>query len=365
MRYTREDGCRAWLTTGHLPLKLLRALMKEWGTAEHIYDSFCAGDEALMEQLKERRVILKERAERSAMHSLLRAMQEADMGILYLEDYAYPELLRTLDDAPVLLYYRGSLECLQGRCLTIIGTRKASLLGRETAQEIAAELARNGVCVVSGMAYGIDSAAHRGCVEAGGCSCAVLACGLDVDYPRENAELKRQLLRGGGVMLSEYPPGVRADASHFEMRNRILSGLSRGTLMVECRERSGSMITVRHALEQGRDVFVWPGIPGSVNAEGAHILLRDGGRIVNCARDILEDLSWLSNPAPTREQLASLPAMTPEQKQLYLILQRGSSSMDELAMETGMETPKLVTALSMLQLAGLVRAEPGKRYSVI
>lgn len=366
MRYTREDGCRAWLTCGRMPYDVLKGLMADYGAAEAVYDRFCAGDTELKERLPVPSVeALQTWSCQEQLHKLMLTMQRHAMGIVYLDDYAYPEELHNLADAPVLLYYQGDLQCLNNRCITMVGSRNASLAGLKAAEDIAGELARSGVCVVSGMANGIDAASHWGCIRAGGCSAGVVACGLDVDYPRDSGELRRAMLDSGGVLLSEYAPGVPARNYHFPVRNRILAGLSRGTVMVECRLRSGSMTTVQHALDQGRDVFAWPGAPGTEWAEGAHQLIREGARYMTCARDILEDLDWLSLCPPTRDQVASLPPLTQEQKQVYLLIRRGAQSMDALAMESGMDTPALTSTLTMLQLLGLVRSEPGKTYSIV
>lgn len=367
MRYTREDGCRAWLTYGFLSYQSLRGVMEEFGCAEEIYDRFMQeGSDFLREWTDEEQLsLLRQRSPRGCMHEMMQRMQRAGMGIVYLEDAAYPEELRHLSDPPVFLYYQGDLECACGRCITMIGSRNASIKALEAAEDMARQFGECGVTVVSGMALGIDSAAHTGCISAGAPSIGVLGCGLDVDYPSENKELKRKLLCGGGLLLSEYGPGITSRGWHFPVRNRIMAGLSRATVMVECRIRSGSMSTVHHALDQGRDVFAWPGIPGTEWAEGAHQLIREGARYATCAADILEDLDWLENRPPTKAQKAALPPLSEEQKNVYACLKRGSQSMDELALATSLDSASLSSALTMLQLLGLVRAEPGKIYSVI
>lgn len=367
MRYTREDGCRAWLTYGFLSYQALRGVIEEFGCAEPIYDRFMGeGDGFLREWADEEQLsLLRQQAPRQRMHEMMQLMQRFDMGIVYLEDAAYPEELRHLNDPPVFLYYQGDLECASGRCITMVGSRNASIKAIEAAESMARGLGECGVTVVSGMALGIDTAAHTGCISACAPSIGVLGCGLDVDYPAENKELKKQLLDGGGLLLSEYAPGVTPRGWYFPVRNRIMAGLSRATVMVECRLRSGSMSTVQHALDQGRDVFAWPGIPGTEWAEGAHQLIRDGARYATSATDILEDLDWLENRPPTKAQKAALPPLSEEQKRVYACLKRGSQSMDELALATSLESASLSSALTMLQLLGLVRAEPGKIYSVI
>lgn len=367
MQYTREDGCRAWLTYGFIPYHPMREMMEDFGCAEAIYDRFMAeGDGFLRGRVAEEQLaLLRERSARERMHDMMLVMRRHAMGIVYLEDEAYPAELRNLSDPPVFLYYCGDLGCLSRRCVTMVGGRIASNKALEAAEEIALGLGENGVTVVSGMAVGIDGASHKGCVNAGGASAGVMACGLDVDYPIEHDGLKKRLLDAGGVLLSEYAPGTTPRGWFFPVRNRILAGLSRATMMVECRIRSGSMTTVQHALDQGREVFAWPGIPGTEWAEGAHQLIREGARYATGAADILDDLGWLTVKQPTKARMAELPPMTQEQKLVYAKLKMGSLSMDELSAATRLDTAALSTALTMLQLMGLIRSEPGKMYSVL
>lgn len=197
------------------------------------------------------------------MHQMLVTMQEHDMGIMYRDDLNYPGQLLNIQEPPVFLFWRGDPDCLSRRCMTFVGARHASVQGEQATEDITRELSSRGVTIVSGMAQGIDQAAHRGCLKGGSPTVGVMACGLDIRYPAGTKGLKQQIIDGGGVLLSEYHPGDPQIDWHFPRRNRILSGLSKGVVMMECSIRSGSMTTVRHALDQGKDVFAWPGYPGS------------------------------------------------------------------------------------------------------
>lgn len=367
MRYQREDACRAWLTYGYLAYDALRDLLETHGSAEAIYERFGRDGPGFLSKMAKPEQIeaLRRQADGEQMHQMLLTMQRLNMGILSLDDYSYPEDLLNISDPPVFLYWQGDLECLKRRCVTMVGSRSASIPALEATRQVACELSNQGVTIVSGLANGIDQAAHQGCMKGASPTAGVLACGLDVDYPSGSSKLKREILEGGGVLLSEYPPGVPAISWHFPVRNRILSGLSRAVLMMECRLRSGSMTTVQHALDQGREVFAWPGVAGSPWAEGAHQLLREGARYFTCAKDVMEDMGWEGMPLPSREQVASLPPLTPDQKQVYQQLKRGEQSMDELTLATGMDAAQLTGALTMLQLLGLIRALPGKRYQIV
>jgi len=290
MKYSREDGCKAWLTYGAFQADHLSAVLQEYGTAEKVYDKFLAyGDIVLKGHCKEYGLSqLKTQSSRQRMHEMMVTMQKFNMGIISQEDADYPDSLRNIQSPPPILFYRGNLSCLRGKCISVVGARNASVQGIDATRTICADLSRNGATIVSGFAMGIDAAAHEGCIEGGSPTVAVLGCGLDVDYPAENAALRERIIAHNGLLLSEYPPGVRANRFVFQARNRLISGLSRALLMMESRIQSGSMVTVHHALDQGREVYAYPGIPGTEWAQGAHQLLREGANFFTSAQDVLK-----------------------------------------------------------------------------
>ena len=365
MRYSREDACRAWLTYGLLRADVLCELLEEYGSAEAIYDRFIASgagflkkriNEFAMEQLTAQ-------AHRDKMHDMLVSMQRFDIGILSQTDARFPDHLRNIQSPPALLFYRGNLDCLMGKCVAVVGSRKASPQGVESTRKVCRELSEAGVTIISGLAMGIDAAAHEGCLEGGSPTAAVLGCGIDVDYPVENLNLKERIVESGGVLLSEYPPGVHANKFVFQVRNRIISGLGKALLMMESRIQSGSMLTVHHALDQGKEVYAYPGIPGTEWAEGAHQLLREGANYFTSAQDVLEDLGWNTDaPRPASQQTRSLPELSAEQRMVFMQLSQGEKSFDQLAADTNLPAPMLSVALTMLQMMGLIKAMPGKSY---
>ena len=368
MRYTREDACRAWLTYGMFRADALEEILREYGSAEEIYDRFSTHGPAFlkgyvnefgMEQLREH-------APKDQMHQMLLTMQRHNIGIIAQCDVHYPDLLRNIQSPPALLFYRGNLDCLMGKCVSVVGSRKASPQGINVTRKICYDLSRAGITIVSGLAMGIDAAAHQGCLEGGSPTAAVMGCGIDVDYPAENAELKEQIVAAGGVLLSEYPPGVRANRHVFHTRNRIISGLSRALLMMESQIQSGSTLTVQHALDQGREVFAYPGIPGTEWASGAHQLLREGANYFTSAQDVLEDLGWETEcKSTTHQPKASMPQLNDEQRIVYRLLNQGELSFDQLADKSKLSASSLTVALTMLQMSGLVKALPGKSYSLV
>jgi len=310
--------------------------------------------------------VLTKQARPEEMHDMMRAMQRKVMRIIAKDDAAYPELLRHIPDAPPLLFYIGDLRALAGqKYVTMVGSRKASFSGLDATRRIARDLSRYGVSIVSGLAVGVDAAAHEGCLEGGSATIGVAACGLDVDYPAENAALKRRILRSGGILLSEAPPGTPALPWRFPVRNRILAGLSSATIMMEARLRSGTMTTIQHALDQGREVYAYPGDPNAPSADAARSLLREGANYFTSAKDILEDMKWTSTKAAPKlkeQERPDLPELDEEAQTIYDLLGRGEQSFDQLAAGSGLDAQVISGALTMLQIYGLIRTLPGKLY---
>lgn len=413
MRYTREEGCLAWLSCGLLGSQRTRKLLDEYGSAEALYDAFVKSNGRCIQNRVEPYSLscLRERAQKSQMHQLLLTMQQWQMDIVRPGQEGYPEALQQIASPPEVLFYRGNLAAAQGRCLTVVGTRRASPTGLASTRSICRDLSNEGVHIVSGLAVGIDSAAHEGCLDGISPTIGVMACGLNMHYPAENDDLKRRILEGGGLLLSEYPPDARVSRFVFNERNRILSGLSRAVVLMECSIPSGSLLTVQHALEQGRDVFAYPGIPNEPMSEGAHQLLREGAMYFTSALDILEDMRWISperltvmqnaqakqlQPKPSmatpptkakksgtpkapkakkkpekqepvpenpeKSQPVELPPMTQEQQRIYQALADGELSFDQLTQKTAMDAPSLMATLTMMQIMGIIQAKPGKTY---
>jgi DNA processing protein len=217
--------------------------------------------------------------------------------------------------------------------------------------------------VVSGFARGIDTAAHSGCIQGGGKTAAVLGCGLDIVYPPENTVFFKSMLDCGGLFLTEYPLGSKPANYHFPDRNRILSGVSSGVVLIEGQLKSGGMITVGHALEQGREVFA---LPGPVNREGSqapHKIIREGARLVTCGRDILEDMDWLAQDMHARlEETESI--LIPGQENVIPLLQREDLTFEELACKLAMDTAPLNSLLTIMELAGIIKKSAGNLYSL-
>ena len=272
---------------------------------------------------------------------------------------SYPRLLAEISGRPSILYVRGKLAPADDVSVAIVGTRRATPYGRQAAERIAAELAQAGITVVSGLARGVDAVAHRAAIEAGGRTIAVLGSGPDVIYPAEHRRLAEQILESGAI-LSELPPGAKPDAQNFPARNRIVSGMTLGTLIVEAPLRSGALITASFAGDQGRDVFVIPGSIFAQTAEGTNALLRDGARLVRDGADILEDLGLGGIPVATQSQMA----LGEDERRLFDALGKEARHIDELAENAGLSAGAASALMLTMELKGLVRNH-GAQYYVL
>ena len=278
-------------------------------------------------------------------------------------DPAYPPLLTAISDPPPVLWVQGQLLAFEPPAVAIVGSRAGSSYALAVAERLGAELTARGVVVVSGLARGVDSAAHRGALSAGA-TIAVLGSGPDVVYPREHEKLAREIA-ATGLVLSELAPGTPPRPQFFPMRNRIISGLSRAVVVVEAGERSGSLITARSALEQGREVLAVPGSILSARNRGGHALLRDGAKIVESADDILEELGFPPDPSghPARIGAGSTAAGAIVADRVLACLAPGEScDLDAIAERSGLAVARLLPRLFELELQGLVRREGGGRF---
>ena len=283
----------------------------------------------------------------------------AQHHLLTLGDGAYPgELLQT-EDPPLLLYVLGQPAALeQPRRVAVVGSRNPTAQGAENARHFAQALAQAGVCVVSGLALGVDGEAHQGALDGGGFTLAVVGTGLDRVYPKRHLALAHRIAEHG-ALVSEYPLGTPPLAPNFPKRNRILAGMSMGTLVVEAALQSGSLITARLAIEQGREVFAIPGSIHAPQSRGCHALIRQGAKLVESAQDILEDLRWSMPPlsSPRAPETPASECMTEDA--LYNALGFDPVGLDALQARTGLDTPSLQTRLLEMELEGQVRRLPG------
>ena len=277
----------------------------------------------------------------------------------------YPKSLFEIPDPPPFLYVKGELRSRE-LSIAMVGSRRATSYGLMTTAKLAEALAGRGVCVVSGMARGIDTAAHKGALHAGGRSIGVLGCGVDTEYPPENRALFEEMAVKG-CLVSEFPLGTQPLAENFPRRNRIISGLSTGVLVVESAEKSGSLITAQYALEQGREVFAVPGNISSATSRGCNRLIKQGAKLVDCVEDILEELpeyARASVDTPLFQPVLRTFALTPKEAAIYEVLARSPLHIDDIIFQTELTAGEVSSMLLHLELKGAVTPLPGTHYAV-
>jgi DNA processing protein len=363
------------LTPGMGPTRIWKA-MNRIGAAERIFEASLTELEGLGMPAQSAQFVFEGKA-RTAAEDEMKRVGEAGGTVLTPEDEAYPERLREIYDPPAVLWIRGDVTLLARPGIAVVGTRQPSPYGAGMAELLSRDLANRRMVILSGMARGVDTAAHKGAIEAGGKTVAVWGTGIDVIYPKENKKLAESIVATGGTIVSEYPLGTFPAPQNFPIRNRILSGMSVGVLVIEAAEYSGTRITARCAMEQNRDVYAVPGNVTNKNAWGPNTLIKQGAKLTATWEDIWEDL-----PSQIRLQLedesigaeskaggtASLFNDTPLPEHERIVFDRlrhdESVQLDELIeqLEAQLGSAEIFTALFELELAGRVRQLPGKNY---
>lgn len=300
---------------------------------------------------------LRRRAERE-----LSELDKIGARALIRDESDYPELLKHIGQPPPVIYVRGRRSLLNMTSVAIVGSRAATSYGRRVSRTIARDLAWSGLCVVSGLALGIDAEAHAGALDGEGATTGVLGCGLDVVYPRGNQRLFERI-KEFGLLISEYPLGTPPEGYRFPARNRIIAGLSRAVVVVEASQRSGSLITVQYGLEEGRDIFAVPGQVDSVKSAGTHWLVQQGASLAVSAADIVEQLTI--DPGCRRSQVKdcndSRPTLKPELEELWSMIEPYPQFREALLQRSGLQPEQFNEALLVLELEGLIETVPGDR----
>jgi len=361
-----------WLTLKAIPGisdNLYKRLIEKFGSPEEVLKAE-EKDLALVPEIK-RDVVRTIREKRVPASSAdrdvakeLELIKRHKIDIITLNDVSYPPSLKAIYDPPPLLYAKGKIKKEDKNAIAIVGSRRATTYGRLTAQRLSAQLAAQRITIVSGMARGIDSEAHKGALAVGGRTIAVLGCGIDVVYPPENRALEEKIASSGAV-ITEFPFGTRPFAGNFPKRNRIISGLSIGVIIVEAAQKSGALITARLALEQGREVFAVPGSTTSPYSKGTHNLIKEGAKLVEDIDDILEELRPLIEirMEKGKESQDSLrPLLSKEEEIIYNLVTQEPKHIDLLIQESKLSAQKVTGILMNLQLKRLVKELSGKNF---
>jgi len=363
-----QDETYAWLALyliSGLGISAYRNLLAEFGSPGKALDA----DFASLSRVKGlRKDIARKIVNRdfiSDPEAEMRHMKRIGARLLTYRHPGYPPLLGEISSSPVVLYVRGRDIPLDRHWIGVVGSRNPTHYGLKMAENISFALAERGVGVISGMAKGIDTAAHRGCIAAGGATVAVLGTGADRVYPAENIKLMEQIVERGTV-ISEFPLGSPPEARNFPIRNRIISGIGKGVLVVEATKKSGSLITASFALEQGRDVFAVPGSIESFKSTGTHLLIKQGAKLVENAEDILEELGegtvHAEQGGPIASERLPLPELDEPERRLYDIVGEYPMHIDQIVRLSGLSSGEVSSALMRLELKELVKQLPGKQF---
>lgn len=365
------------MTPGVGPRKATQ-LLERFGSAESVFHATRGELESLRLRAESIESILKREFHEKAVEELEK-VRALGGDVLILDDGSYPYLLREIADPPITLYVKGDWQaCFDAPCVGVVGSRKCSTYGENASEMLARDLAANGVCVVSGLARGIDTAAHRGAIRGKGKTVAVLGTGIDQVYPKENARLVEEIIQSGGAIVSQFPLETPPLKDNFPYRNRIISGLSLGILIIEASERSGSLITARLAAEQNREVMAVPGNITSKNSFGTNYLIKSGAKLVQQWQDVVTELpAEISarilppklDETQTEETAGKQPELVPaslsdNERRIWSLLSADEPvHIDDLLDASGLSFGDLNTALLSLDMKDLVRALPGKTYA--
>ncbi len=354
-----------WLALNLIPKvsnKYLYKLVEHFGSPQEVFSAPLKELEHVEGVPSKIAAKIKEFDKKSALKKELAQIDKHNVSIITYDDLEYPENLRSICDPPLVLYVKGEFKTQDHYSIAMVGSRRSTAYGRYTTKELAAQLSQNGITVVSGMARGIDSISHRSVIENKGRTLAVLGCGIDVVYPPENHQLMKSISEAGAV-VSEFHMSTPPYAYNFPIRNRIISGLSLGVIVVEAALRSGTMITVGCALEQGREVFAVPGQISSKYSHGTHALIKQGAKLVEGVNDILEELKLpLTGLRVHSADDAETVDLNPQEKNILDVLSYDNIHIDEIIMNSQLPASKVLSILVSLEIKNCIRQSPGKFF---
>ncbi|EOC99315.1 DNA-processing protein DprA [Caldisalinibacter kiritimatiensis] len=344
--------------------KMIDNLIKYYGDLKSIWEakeSSIREFKGLNNQIKSKMLATRDK---TYVEMLKKRIKELKIKVISICDNEYPSILKNIYDPPKILFVKGSIVKKDSFSIAIVGSRKTTPYGKWAADKFARELSRMGITIVSGMARGIDTISHKGALKENGRTIAVLGSGINVIYPKSNKELYNQIINNGAI-ISEFPIDMQPVAHNFPMRNRIISGLCLGVIVIEAKKKSGSLITAQHALEQGRDVFALPGNINSVYSKGTNLLIKDGAKLLTDVDDILEEINILKSifEKVENKQINNRELGKDESKVLEILSERPMNS-DIIASKINIDISKVNSILTILEMKGLVKLLPGNLYTV-
>ncbi len=342
-------------------------LIEYFGTAKNVYENNDILEYTNIEGIGvDTAYMMMKSKDLTEANRILEFTEKNNIGLVSYWSKAYPQKLKQIYGAPPMLYYKGeNLFAEPSPSVAIVGSRRSTPYGLSMARSIAGELSECGINVISGLAKGIDAAAHQAALDSGGLTTGVLGCGIDVIYPASNKELYMKIQDQGGMILTEFSPGTSAVSTNFPQRNRIISGICDGVIVVEAAKGSGSLITAHYALEQGRDVYAVPGNVNSTQSEGTNSLIRQGARLVTCGKDVIEDMyDMLRGMYPAKQEKNTHRELDKDESAVYNAISLGNDTLNSVSQYLNKPVGVISGVISVLEIEGLISCDMGRLYTL-
>ncbi|MDD4437311.1 MAG: DNA-processing protein DprA [Tissierellia bacterium] len=349
-----------WLSANGVSNNKISKLLEYFGSPENLWENFVSEKHNLSFLKTDAIEELSENKNNFVEERLMKKLKIEKAEIVTIFDEEYPAKLKQIQGAPYLLYYKGNLDFINNISIAVIGSRKATSYGKWAAEKLTKELSEVGVNIVSGLAVGIDTIAHKTALKYNSKTFGIIGCGINVVYPKNNLELFKQISGNNGAVITEYPFDIQPVAFNFHDRNRIISGLSEGVLVIEAQEKSGTLITAGHAANQGREIFAVPGNIDSLYSKGTNALIRDGAKITVSIDDIIEEILELKERVKLQNAFIDLSTLTDDEIRIMDSLKSGKNTVEELRQEIKMETGELLGNLTLLEMKGAIKVSTDK-----
>ncbi len=352
----------AWLNSGNVFSNIkIQQLLDYFGTPKDIWDNF-EKEHNFLNILNNQTIDNLIKIKENFAEELLEKLNKENVKIITLFDDEYPIKLRNIIDMPHILYYKGNINACNNLSIAVVGSRKATSYGKWAAEKFTKELSEMNVTIISGLAAGIDSIAHKTAIKYNSPTIGVIGCGIDIVYPKQNEQLYKEVIENNGAVITEFPFKTKPMPMNFPIRNRIISGLSDGILVIEAQEKSGTLITASHAGEQGKDIFAVPGNINSLYSKGTNALIKDGAKLVSSIDDIVEEINELKNFIHKNRKIENYDKLSDDELKLINVLKLGEKNILEILEEVQMDVGEILSILTMLEMKGVVKQYPGKIF---
>lgn len=352
-----------WLSANGISNDKIRKLLAYFGTPRDLWDNL-EGEKHKLTLFTSDKINKLSQSRDFFEEKIMEKLKKEKAEVVTLFDEKYPKRLKQIEGSPYLLYYKGSLDYIDNISLAVVGSRKATAYGKWAAEKLTGDLSLLGVNIISGLAAGIDTIAHTTALKNKAKTFGIIACGINVVYPRKNSDLFRKIADNQGAVITEYPFDTQPVAFNFHDRNRIISGLADGLVVVEAQERSGTLITAGHAADQGREIFAVPGNIDSLYSKGTNALIRDGAKITRSVDDIIEEILELKERVKQQKAPKDISTLTDDELAIFFCLKAGKNTLIDISRETGMDPGLLLSTITLLEMKGFISQTSGNKFII-